>query len=335
MSNHPLRYEITRLLAVFAVLIAGVLMPTVSPAEEAVSTAEHSPLMVRVRQGDTPATIAQRYLNDASKAWMVREYNHGVSFSEDGAIIVPRAPFRLGGLTPAGYQTVPVLLYEAFQAPAQGKVRQPISGFKEQMQWLKTHGFTTIHPTQLIGFLAFSEQLPRQAVLITMDTESRVFLEQAIPILESLGFTATVFVASERVGTTGAISWDQLSQLQQAGFTIGCRGKYGRALTRRKKGQSFKTNFVWIESELRQAKTTIETQLGRPCQLLAYPQGKTNNLLAAMAAKLGFSAAFDRSTGDTPFFAARFNIHRTVIDSQSPPDRFGSRLTTFVKADLN
>ena len=266
---------------------------------------------------------------------MIREYNQNASFSEGGSILVPRAPFRLGGLTPAGYQTVPVLLYEKFQAPAKSKAGQPISGFKQQMQWLKTHGFTTIHPMQLIDFLAFSEQLPRQAVLITMDTESRVFLDQAIPILDSLGFTATVFIASERVGEKGAVSWEQVRQLQQAGFTVGCRGKYGRALDRWKKGQSFKTNFAWIESELRQAKTKLETKLGSPCRFLAYPQGKTNNLLAAMAAKLGFSAAFSRSSGDTPFFAARFNIHRTAIDSQTPPNRFSSRLTTFVKADLN
>jgi peptidoglycan/xylan/chitin deacetylase (PgdA/CDA1 family) len=183
--------------------------------------------------------------------------------------------------------------------------------------------------------MGFSDQLPRRSILITADTESKAFLEQAVPILKTLGFKATLFVASERVGEKGAISWEQLRAFERAGFSIGCRGKNGRALTRRKKGQSFRTNFVWIESELRQAKTEIETQLGSPCRFLAYPQGKTNNLLAAMAAKLGFSAAFSRSPGNTPFFAARFNIHRTVVDNQSPPDRFGSRITTFVKADLN
>jgi peptidoglycan/xylan/chitin deacetylase (PgdA/CDA1 family) len=320
---------------VFSALIAGIPMPVVSQANEAVSNTDHRPMLVRARQGDTPATLAQRYLNDASKAWMIREYNREASFSEGAMIAVPRAPYRLGGLTPAGYQTVPVLLYEKFQALPKAKRRQPIAAFKEQMQWLKTHEFTTIHPTQLVNFLAFSEQLPRQSVLITVDTESRAFLEQAVPILNSHGFTATVFVATERVGEKGAMSWDQLRQLQLAGFTVGCRGKYGRALTRRKKGQSLEANFVWIESELRQAKSTIETQLGRPCRLLAYPQGKTSSLLAAMAAKLGFSAAFGRSPGETPFFAARYQIHRTSIDSQSPPDQFGSRLTTFKKADLN
>jgi peptidoglycan/xylan/chitin deacetylase (PgdA/CDA1 family) len=324
-----------RLVMLFAAMIAGILVPAVSQAKAPNPNADHSPLMVRARQGDTPATLAQRYLNDASKAWMIREYNQRAAFSEGTAIAVPKAPFRLGGLTPGGYQTVPVLLYEGFQDLVPKAGGQPVSAFKEQMEWLKTHAYITIDPAQLMDFLAFSGQLPRRSVLITADTESKVFLEQAVPILKALGFRATLFVASEQVGEKEAVSWEQLRQLQRAGFTIGCRGKYGRALTRRKKGQSFRTNFVWIESELRQAKTQIETQLGRPCRFLAYPQGKTNTLLAAMAAKLGFSAAFSRSPGDTPFFAARFNIHRTAIDSQTPPDRFGSRLTTFVKADLN
>lgn len=319
----------------FAAVIAGILVPAASQAKAPNANADHPPLMVRARHGDTPETLAQRYLNDASKAWMIREYNQLVSFSEGTAIAVPKAPFRLGGLTPGGYQTVPVLLYEGFQNLAPKAGHQPISAFKKQMEWLKTHEYITIDPAQLMEFLAFSGQLPRRSVLITADTESRVFLEQAVPILKSLGFKATLFVASERVGEKGAVSWDQLKRLQEAGFTVGCRGKNGRALTRRKKGQSFRTNFVWIESELRQAKTQIETQLGRPCRFLAYPQGKTNTLLAAMAAKLGFSAAFSRSPGDTPFFAARFNIHRTIVDNQSTPDRFGSRISTFTRADLN
>ncbi len=319
----------------FAVIILGLLVPAAGQAKEPIADADHPPLMVRARQGDTPATLAQRYLNDASKAWMIREYNGWASFSEGTAIAVPRAPFRLGGLTPGGYQTVPVLLYEDFQNLAPKSGRQPISAFKKQMAWLKTHGYITIDPARLMDFLAFSGQLPRRSVLITADTESRVFIEQAVPILKALGFRATLFVASEQVGEKGSVSWEQLRQLQRAGFTVGCRGKNGRALTRRKKGQSFRTNFVWIESELRQAKTQIEIQLGRPCRFLAYPQGKTNNLLAAMAAKLGFSAAFNRSPGNTPFFADRFNIHRTVVDIQSPPDRFGRRITTFIKADLN
>ena len=68
---------------------------------------------------------------------------------------------------------------------------------------------------------------------------------------------------------------------------------------------------------------------------LAYPNGSTSSLVSAMAAKLGFSAAFTLSPGDNPFFADRFGIHRIVIDGHINPEQFGSMLTTMIKADLN
>lgn len=317
-------------------MIITALLPVSIHGEETQSNpARQQPLLVRARQGDTPAAIAQRYLNDASKGWMIHEYNDTKAFSGGEAVAVPVVPFRPGGLAPDGYQTIPVIVFSDIGATAGLRNRLSPAAFNEQMQWLKTEGFTTITPAQLVGFLDFSEQLPRRSVLITADTDAQTFNDVAVPVLTALGFTATVFVAVDRVDEKGAMTWKQLKQLEEAGFTIGCRGRFGRSLTRRKKGQSFKTNFQWIESELRYARNKIETHLGRPCRFLAFPQGRTNNLVSAMAAKIGFSAAFGLSPGGTPFFANRFGIHRTVIDHHTDLDQFGNRLTTFIAADLN
>ncbi|MGD8701203.1 MAG: polysaccharide deacetylase family protein [Desulfosarcina sp.] len=296
----------------------------------------HPSILIRARQGDTPGTIAQRYLNDAAKGWMIGEYNRvETTFSGGEAVAVPKAPFRPGGLFPDGYQTVPVLAYTAGAGSPESTQWRAIPAFTEQMQWLKANGFSVVTPAQLIGFMDFTGQLPQRSVLITVDTESQFFHDLAVPVLTAHGFKATIFIAVDRVGHDGAMTWAQLKQLQQIGFTIGCRGRYGRALTRQKKGQSFQNNFKWIEHDLRTAKKEIEQQLGRPCRYLAYPQGRSNSLVSAMAAKLGFSAAFSLSPGDTPFFADRFGIHRTIVDVRTQPGRFGRLLTTKIAADLN
>lgn len=336
MSNLLFRHLRYSILFISALLILTTLVPPAIHGEETNSgpTGPH-PLLVRTRRGDTPETLAQSYLKDVSKGWMIREYNDIQAISGGEAVVVPRAPFRLGGLSPDGYQIVPVLVYTDMNDATGQKDRLSRSAFKDQMHWVKTRGFTTITPSQLVDFMAFSGQIPRQSVLITADTDSIAFYDQAAPVLKALGFTATVFVAAEQVGGQGAMTWNQLKQLRNAGFSIGCRGRYGRSLTRRKKGQSFETNFKWIESDLRQAKKEIETQLGEPCLFLAYPQGRTNNLISAMAANIGFSAAFSLSPGGTSFFANRFGIHRTPIDIQMNQDRFGNLLTTTIAADLN
>jgi hypothetical protein len=119
------------------------------------------------------------------------------------------------------------------------------------------------------------------------------------------------------------------------GFAIGSRGRYGRPLTRRKRGQSINAYFNWIRSDLRLAKKRIEDHLDAPCHMLAYPHGKTNGLVRAMVAKIGFSGACVQSPGDNPFFVDRFAIHRLVIDNQVDGTPFGQRLVTRIKADLN
>jgi peptidoglycan/xylan/chitin deacetylase (PgdA/CDA1 family) len=203
------------------------------------------------------------------------------------------------------------------------------------MHWLKSQGFTAITPAQLVAFMAFSGQLPRRSVLITFDTASRALDEIGIPVLTELGFTATVFVATDSVGQKGAMTWDRIRQLQQNGFTIACRGRSGRSLARRTQRQTFEAYFKAVASELHLARQEIETHLDTPCLFLAYPRGDTNSLVSAMAAKLGFSAAFTQAPGENPFFGDRFGIHRTVIDSRVGPEQFGKLLTTLIAADLN
>ena len=317
------------------ILWIGLLTPTVYAEQVSTKSERPLPLLVRTHQADTPASIAERYLNDASKAWMISEYNGLVTFSDDQAVLVPTAPFRLGGLTPSGYQTVPVLAYTAIGEPSNHNTQVSSAAFDEQMSWLKNSGYTTINPTQLVNFMNLSGPLPRHAVLITVDTEALTFFEQAVPVLTSFGFTATVCVATSRIGKPGNMTWNQLQQLHDVGFSVGCRGRDGRSLSHRGGSRSLKKDFNKIKAELEQAKKTIEGHLGEACTVLAYPQGHTNDLLAAMAAKLGFSLAFLQSAGENPFFGSRFGVHRLVIDRRLDPGEFTQMLTTMVEVDLH
>ena len=337
MSTQPIRDSKDWFFGLLFLVVGSTLIATASHGQETQSDpAPQLPIMIRARHGDTPATIAQRYLKDAAKGWMIREYNRvETALSGGDTVVIPISPFRPGGLFPDGYQTVPVLAYGANVGSPESAQWRSFPALKEQLQWLKANGFSVITPAQLIGFMDFTQQIPQRSVLITVDTESQLFHDLAVPVFQAHGFKATIFVAVERVGRDGAMTWAQLKQLQRIGFTVGCRGRYGRALTRQKKGQSFQNNFEWIENELRTAKKEIERQLGRPCRYLAYPQGRTNSLVSALTAKLGFSAAFSLSPGQTPFFADRFDIHRTIVNVRTHPDRFGRLLTTKITADLN
>jgi peptidoglycan/xylan/chitin deacetylase (PgdA/CDA1 family) len=328
IRHHAYRIFITTILLMGYALIP----PTVHGEEMNAGPAYPMPIVVRARQGDTPATIAQRYLNDSSKGWMIAEYNGMDTISGGESVMVPMAPFRPGGLAPDGYQIVPVLAYSDI-GDSSGQVSR--SAFNRQMRWLKTEGFVAITPKQLTDFMAFSCQLPRRSVLVSFDTASNSLNDIGIPILKELGFTATVFVATDAVGDKDNMTWDRIKQLHKDGFTVGCRGRSGRSLTHRTQGQAFDIYFKSVESELHGACQAIEAHLDEPCRFLAYPQGDTSSLVSAMAAKLGFSAAFLRQPGHNPFFADRYGIHRTPIRPRMNMERFGQHLTTWVTADLN
>lgn len=328
------------LIACLGLLIGtGWYPPVLHGQETNAQPATLPPLLVNARQSDTPATIARRYLNDAAKGWMIREYNNMDTLVGGETILIPRGPFRRGGLRPDGYQTVSVLAYSDIGPDSDEATRPPShvsrSVFGNQMHWLKTEGFIAITPAQLMDFMDFFGQIPKRAVLITADTQSRAFFDLGVPILKMLGFTATVFVATDSVGREGNMTWDQIGQLSRDGFTVGCRGQSGRSLIRRTEKEGGDAHFHRVESELRLAKTAIETHLDVPCLFLAYPHGSTRSLLSAMAAKLGFAAGFIRSPGDTPFFADRFGIHRIAIDGNINAKQFASMLTTMITADLN
>ncbi len=328
MSNQSIKHRMHRILACTTILLWAALIPIeIHSQENNGRPAPPPPRLVKARQGDTLALLARRYLKDASKEWMIAEYNGITSVADGQTVLIPAVPFRKGGLTPEGYQSVPVLAFTG--------VGESASTFKDQMRFLKTDGFRAITPQQLADFMEFSGQLPYRSVLITFDSISRTFYDFGIPVLKDLGFTATLFVATADVGSKGAMTWEQIERLHQDGFTIACRGRSGRSLTVQTKGQSFEDFFQLVESELRQSRKEIEAHLKAPCLFLAYPHGDTNSLVSAMAAKLGFSAAFILSPGDNPYFGDRFGIHRTAIDSQVSPEQFGKMLTTLIAADLN
>ena len=318
------------------IILAGICFPPpMLLAGDEATESRALPLLVKARQGDTPVTLAERYLNDAAKAWTIVEYNGLLGFSEGQAVLVPTAPFRLGGLSPSGYQSVPVLAYTTVSPDSKQEGKITPSIFEEQMSWLDNSGYKSISPAQLLDFMNFSGQIPKQAALITADTESSLFFDRMIPVLRSFGFTATLFVATDRVGKPGNMTWDQLRLLHETGFAIGCRGASGRALVTRQGNRFLKDDFARIESELQAAKQAVEQHVGSTCTVLAYPVGSANDLVAAMAAKLGFSLAFNQSVGENPFFGDRFGIHRIVIDKPVHPGDFTRMLTTLITADLD
>ena len=90
--------------------------------------------------GDTPESLAERYLGGADKGWMIEDYTGLRAFAPGQEIVIPRRPWNPAGVTPGGYQIVPILTYHNLAEQAKGRLVLAASSFREQMRYLKTNG---------------------------------------------------------------------------------------------------------------------------------------------------------------------------------------------------
>jgi len=87
-------------------------------------------------------------------------------------------------------------------------VSTSVSNFKQQMQFIQQH-FSLISMETLQLFLQGNCELPPRPALITFDDGYQDVLTQAMPILEQFKIPATVFLATEYMGTERMFLWDR------------------------------------------------------------------------------------------------------------------------------
>jgi peptidoglycan/xylan/chitin deacetylase (PgdA/CDA1 family) len=158
---------------------------------------------------------------------------------------------------------------------------------------------------------------------VTFDDAFRS-VNRALPALERLGVPATVF-ASTAYAAEGAsfdvpelaaeaaafpdelatMAWDELRELVERGVEVGSHTRSHPHLTRCSDHE--------LERELRGAREELESQLRRPCTLIAYPYGEHDGRVRAAARAAGYEAAFalpGRVSPLDPFALPRVGIYR-------------------------
>ena len=285
--------------------------------------------IVNAAEGDSMASLADQFLGDPAKGWMIAEFNQVSQPAPGQPLVVPLQAFRQGGLGANGYQLVPILAYHRFSTSTADKTIVTEAAFDAQMNYLHEQGYQTLSLDRFMGFLEFREQIPERSVLITIDDGFNCFYEIGYPILKKYGFIATLFVYPEFIGSPKALSWDQLRELAAAGFDVQSQGSSHQSLVMTPEDHDLEVYLNDLEKELRLSKQFIESELERPCHYLAYPYGDYSPLVAAMAEHVGYRAAFTVNRGGNPFFMDRLRLNRSVVYGQWDLETFKQNLTVF------
>ncbi len=188
-------------------------------------------------------------------------------------------------VTPIG---VPILAYHKISND-DNVYSIPPELFDSQMQYLAENGFTAISLPQLADGLAGKSVLPTKPVVITFDDGYEDNFTTALPILEKYGLRAAVFIAVNKVGQAGYLSWEQIQSMQERSIDIGSHTLSHTDLTTLSHAQ-------W-EQEIRNSKLEMEQRLRKPVTFLAYPHGQFSPAMFEYLKRAGYNGAFSGITG--------------------------------------
>ena len=218
---------------------------------------------------------------------------------------------------PSGPVTyVPILYYHYIRINPNPRDRvgfslsTPPAMFRAQMQYLANHGFHVISLHQAVVAIKNHSGLPSRPVVLTFDDGYADFFTEAVPVLQSHGFTATSFVISGRMGWGGFMTPSQVVAADAMGFTIGAHTVDHVALAPQAPARA-----TW---EMKQSKLTLEELLGHSVLDFAYPYGSFNQYDMDQAKTLGFETAVSTMYGTVHSAGQLFLLSRQRIGGGLP-----------------
>jgi peptidoglycan/xylan/chitin deacetylase (PgdA/CDA1 family) len=170
---------------------------------------------------------------------------------------------------------VPILMYHSISDHLFGKshpyyqINCSPEVFAKQMRWMRANGYRTLDLTQLCKAMEAGDDL-RKTVVITFDDGYRDFYTDAFEVLRQCGFTATIFLATDRIKDTPVriegvdyLTWSEVAELHAGGTRFGSHTVTHPDLRSLGPEQ--------IEYEVGCSKETIEEKLGAPVESFSYP----------------------------------------------------------------
>src|SRR4051794_5293335 len=213
-----------------------------------------------------------------------------------------------------------VLCYHAVSADWEADLSVGPDVLDRQLDMLRRRGYRGATFSR-----AVTEPPARRTVAVTFDDAYRSVIELARPILEEFGFPGSVYVPTAFAGSgqpmswpgiddwEGTVherelvpmSWDELSELANAGWEVGSHTRTHPRLT--------ELDDEGLRAELSESRAECEDELGLPCDTLAYPYGDVDGRVVAAARAAGYRQAAtlpERWHGPRPLEWPRVGVYQ-------------------------
>lgn len=223
---------------------------------------------------------------------------------------------------------IPILMYHNIDKPPQGaKLRNlyvRTGAFARQMFLLKLLGYKGLSMSAAMPYLR-GEKRGRVAV-ITFDDGYVDTLRHALPILNTLGFSATCYFISQRTGQYN--EWDaailnvrkslmdeaQIRAWHAAGMEVGAHSRTHPRLTGCTDAE--------LQDEIAGSKADLEALTGQPVTQFCYPYGDVDERVAAATRQAGYDAATTVQRGRARSGDDVMLLRRVLVSGSTWPHLF-------------
>jgi peptidoglycan/xylan/chitin deacetylase (PgdA/CDA1 family) len=220
---------------------------------------------------------------------------------------------------------VPILMYHSISDNLFGMshpyfhINTSPDHFSQQMRWLRHAGYRTVDLAEARKDLESGADLSKKIVL-TFDDGYRDFYTDAMEVLKQCGFTATIFLATDRIRHTSAriegadyLTWRDVRELRAEGIRFGSHTVTHPDLRSLAPEQ--------LEYELGHSKETIEQELGDPVDSFSYPfafpeeDKNFMRFLEDLLKNLGFECGVSTILGRASRKSNRFFLPRLPVNN--------------------
>jgi peptidoglycan/xylan/chitin deacetylase (PgdA/CDA1 family) len=234
-----------------------------------------------------------------------------------------------GFATAQGAQGIAILVYHRFDPLTAGPTVVTTETFRSQLAWLAQHHYRILSLDSALAVLnGTAASQPQPAVVITADDGHKSVYTELYPLIRKYGVPITLFVYPSAISNAPyALTWDQLREMEASGLVDVESHTYWHPNFRTERRRRTTSDYqAFVDFQLLRSKATIQTRLGKPVSLLAWPFGIVDADLEAAARRAGYTAAFAYQGGPAIRGDDLLALPRIPVTDSARGDRFGALL---------
>lgn len=210
---------------------------------------------------------------------------------------------------------VPILAYHSVDNSGSFISISP-GQFESQMQYLAGRQYRSLLLKDFIRHACAGKRPPARSFILVFDDGFKNNYEIAFPILRRYGFTATIFLVTQFVGSTSSwikkysapvyplLTWTEIETMQAYGIDFQLHSNTHPDLTHLATGE--------IAEEIERCKQQLEAKLNSQAELFCYPYGKFDSRVKKAVAAADLKGGMTTITGWNHFGFDPFTIKRTA-----------------------